>query len=794
MFSQRLLFLVTFFTLALGVFSSPLLERATSKCTDRDIAIVRRTVSDEVYFCKWWLSDIRTRSPFLEITQSQVTDLCKCLTSSTTVSKPKREEGSVENVLEKRQSQASCSAEMSKQFTEPYHFCTFYNAYPRSTSPFALYSAKQLLTLCKCVVTKQATSVPFCSSQSTLLASKPTLLSQASQYCSSLLRPTVSAVKTITHTTTIAQTKTQGTSIVNSASTIQRTSTVNKVTTEQVIQSVTAKSTAIQNSVVIDYVDTTNIGTVSLAVDTETSVQTVTVALSSDEGAQSYTTIYVRRDASPSLAVPSVWKTLAPAQVTQACNCLGIKSGSSNPTTLYTSTKTVLSTATSFAIKQAQSTRIISVTRISTVNQISTIRSTLTSIVSTAVETQTLKSTSKATLTTSVDSVSTSISQIFSIATYTCPSVASVTPTSTYWTTLFSTATVTATTTLPTIVPARTTEYKTTITVTTLVTATTCTDPDPTILTLRKRTITIKPTIYSTVSECPPTSTLTLTTTCTASDVTTTTTTKTEHTGITLTALYDADYTTEFVTATVTPTCTTSTVNVQTTTVTPEPATTTSSSSAVASICPESDYEYDYTYDGTDYNVECGTVVENAGSPLAATSVTDIDQCYALCNANVNCNYVAWLYTSSNVNCMLYDHFGTVGVGSGVLASKQTVNVQTTTATPTQTTTATPEPATSTSSSSAVASICPSQDSEYDNDYEGMGYNVQCGLVIDTGSSTLVETSFTDISQCYALCNSYSTCNYFEWLYASSDVNCKLYNYFEIVNNGNGVVATKQGG
>ncbi|CAD0087773.1 unnamed protein product, partial [Aureobasidium vineae] len=256
--------------------------RATSKCTARDIAIVRRTVSDEVYFCKWWLSDIRTRSPFLEFTQSQVTDLCKCLALSSTVSKPKREEGSIEHVLEKRQSQASCQAEMSKQFTQPYHFCTFYNAYPRSTSPFAVYSAKQLLTLCKCVVTKQATSVPFCSSQSTLLASKPTLLSQASQYCSLLLRPTVSAVKTITKATTVARTKTQGTSIINIVSTIQRTSTVSKVTTEQVVQSVTAKSTATETSVVVDYVDTTNIGTVSLAVDTETSLQTVKVALSTE--------------------------------------------------------------------------------------------------------------------------------------------------------------------------------------------------------------------------------------------------------------------------------------------------------------------------------------------------------------------------------------------------------------------------------------------------------------------------------------------------------------------------------
>src|SRR4051794_20659670 len=47
-----------FITLLEGAKSSPLLaERATPKCTARNIEIVRRTVNDEVYFCKWWLSE-----------------------------------------------------------------------------------------------------------------------------------------------------------------------------------------------------------------------------------------------------------------------------------------------------------------------------------------------------------------------------------------------------------------------------------------------------------------------------------------------------------------------------------------------------------------------------------------------------------------------------------------------------------------------------------------------------------------------------------------------------------------
>ncbi|THY09751.1 hypothetical protein D6D02_06696 [Aureobasidium pullulans] len=151
-FFPVLIFLVT---LILGISASPVLtERATTpKCTANDIALVRRTVNDEVYFCKWWLSDGRTRSPFYQFTPIQVTNLCKCIVAgSKTASKPKRDEVSapVENIM-KRQTLASCRAEVSRQFTMPWYFCTFYNAHSRTTSPFARYSAKALTTLCKCV-------------------------------------------------------------------------------------------------------------------------------------------------------------------------------------------------------------------------------------------------------------------------------------------------------------------------------------------------------------------------------------------------------------------------------------------------------------------------------------------------------------------------------------------------------------------------------------------------------------------------------------------------------------------
>ncbi|THY81788.1 hypothetical protein D6C95_08976 [Aureobasidium pullulans] len=114
------------FAFALTVSASPVLNKpATLQCSARNIAIVRRTVLDEAYFCKWWLSDIRTRSPFLEFTPEQVTKLCKCVAA--TPSKPKRE--ATVPLLEKRQTKASCSAEVSIRFTQPWRFCNFYSAY-----------------------------------------------------------------------------------------------------------------------------------------------------------------------------------------------------------------------------------------------------------------------------------------------------------------------------------------------------------------------------------------------------------------------------------------------------------------------------------------------------------------------------------------------------------------------------------------------------------------------------------------------------------------------------------------
>ncbi|KAG9519479.1 hypothetical protein KCV07_g4845, partial [Aureobasidium melanogenum] len=177
-----LLNVVVLFFFSNVVSSSPVAQGTTSECNARDIAIVKRTANEPVYFCSWWNSDTRTRTPFMELTVSQVTNACKCISKS---SKNKRAATVDQPVLSKGQSVESCSVVMSKQFTEPWHFCKFYTAYPRTTSPFRKYSAKSLLVLCDCVEEKSISSTTKKSSTKKNSVTKTTIKSSFAKSASS---------------------------------------------------------------------------------------------------------------------------------------------------------------------------------------------------------------------------------------------------------------------------------------------------------------------------------------------------------------------------------------------------------------------------------------------------------------------------------------------------------------------------------------------------------------------------------------------------------------------------------
>ncbi|KAI4853992.1 hypothetical protein E4T44_00483 [Aureobasidium sp. EXF-8845] len=165
--------LLHFLALAPSESATPIEDRLIQRCTTRDLTIVRRTVIDPVHFCKWWQEEYRsftsycllhcflthdhstrTRTPFLEFTVSEVNNLCTCIAprSSARPTKHKRTPSIDSSPLAKRSTTSdACRKEMSLQFTEPWHFCVFYNAYPRTSSPFRKYATQDLIKLYRCV-------------------------------------------------------------------------------------------------------------------------------------------------------------------------------------------------------------------------------------------------------------------------------------------------------------------------------------------------------------------------------------------------------------------------------------------------------------------------------------------------------------------------------------------------------------------------------------------------------------------------------------------------------------------
>ncbi|KEQ63650.1 uncharacterized protein M437DRAFT_84017 [Aureobasidium melanogenum CBS 110374] len=215
--------LLCFSAQLVSVSSSPVVvERAASTCSANDIAIVKRTApADPVYFCQWWQQDVRTRSPFMEFTPTQVDTLCKCISPIATTG-PKCKRKLRRSEIEERaadpnagRSASSCSAEVSVQFTEPWRFCTFYTAYPRTTSPFKKYTASALTSLCKCAITKPSTTT----------SKKVTTTSASKKVSTTSKKTSTTSVKPITTSKKTSTTSTKKTSTSTKPATVQKPAT-----------------------------------------------------------------------------------------------------------------------------------------------------------------------------------------------------------------------------------------------------------------------------------------------------------------------------------------------------------------------------------------------------------------------------------------------------------------------------------------------------------------------------------------------------------------------------------------
>ncbi|KAI5194203.1 hypothetical protein E4T39_08731 [Aureobasidium subglaciale] len=256
MLSKSSLLLFSVLALVWSVSSTPIEERTTSRCTARDLAIVRRTVIDPVFFCKWWQEDTRTRTPFLEFTVSQINTLCACIAPRSSVKSTKQRRAPVDDFSHpaKRSTTNACRKEVSVQFTEPWHFCKFYNAYPRTSSPFRKYTAKGLIKLCNCVegkanpTTKKSLTITKKTSTSTKKGSTSTKKGPTStkKISASATRSSTSTTKPLTSTkrTSTSIQKTSAISRKTSTTTAKRSTSTKKASTSTQKISTSIKKTS----------------------------------------------------------------------------------------------------------------------------------------------------------------------------------------------------------------------------------------------------------------------------------------------------------------------------------------------------------------------------------------------------------------------------------------------------------------------------------------------------------------------------------------------------------------------
>jgi hypothetical protein len=274
-------------------------------------------------------------------------------------------------------------------------------------------------------------SLPFCSVQSSALEGSLVQLAQASQYCSSLLRTTVSTVATSTKVVTITSPTVQGTVTRYFNSTVGSTVTVAEIETESLIVSVTIQSTATRTSDLLDYVETTNIGATSLATITEFTTSTVTLDTQQLTSAAPTVDIFDRGIEVSEVLVPEVWSELSSAQLRQACDCI-LDDVSVNPTTVFSSTITQTQTTTAISSVEAESTSTNLVASLTTLTQTSTLRLNVTATVSTDISEYTVTRLRNTTYTIPSDSIATRTQHVTELITYTpipVPTIALLRPT-----------------------------------------------------------------------------------------------------------------------------------------------------------------------------------------------------------------------------------------------------------------------------------------------------------------------------------------------------------------------------
>ncbi|KAG9950046.1 hypothetical protein KCU85_g3860, partial [Aureobasidium melanogenum] len=129
--------LLPVFSFFLGVHSLAIEQRS---CVPSDVIAVAQQVTNPHYFCAWYLSDGRTRSPLQNVNTNALLTACKCITSVEPAGANAKNLDAIAKAARLQSFvSATCSSTsgspVSKEFKNPSSFCSFFNSFERHDSP-----------------------------------------------------------------------------------------------------------------------------------------------------------------------------------------------------------------------------------------------------------------------------------------------------------------------------------------------------------------------------------------------------------------------------------------------------------------------------------------------------------------------------------------------------------------------------------------------------------------------------------------------------------------------------------
>ncbi|KAG9655302.1 hypothetical protein KCU64_g6630, partial [Aureobasidium melanogenum] len=109
-------------------------------CVSSDVIAVAQQVTRPHYFCAWYLSDGRTKSPLQNIKTNALLTACKCITSAEPAGANAKNLDAIAKAARLQSFvSATCSSAsgspISKEFKDPFSFCSFFNSFERYDSP-----------------------------------------------------------------------------------------------------------------------------------------------------------------------------------------------------------------------------------------------------------------------------------------------------------------------------------------------------------------------------------------------------------------------------------------------------------------------------------------------------------------------------------------------------------------------------------------------------------------------------------------------------------------------------------